>query len=63
MARQSLNATRIHLLVPNAQLSRLTSLADKHGLPRSEILRRAITYYLGAVSSTAQTASAAQHDD
>jgi len=47
MPRRSMNGVRVHLIVTKPQHTRLDALAQKTGLPMSELLRRAIDTYLG----------------
>ena len=47
MARKSMNGVRLHLIVTKPQDRELEKLVKKTGLPKSEILRRAVDYYLG----------------
>jgi len=47
MPRKSMNGVRLHLIVTLPQDRELEKIVKKTGLPKSEVLRRAIDFYLG----------------
>ena len=46
MPRPSINGRRIHVIVTKPQDKKLTAMSDKTGLPVSELIRRAIDFYV-----------------
>jgi hypothetical protein len=51
MARQSVNGTRVHVILPKPQRDQLARLATRTGISVSEHLRRAVDHYLLATAN------------
>ena len=47
MPRKPMNGVRLHVIVTKPQDRELDKLVKKTGIPKSEVLRRAIDFYIG----------------